>query len=73
VEPRDCQIQHALGRVEPCPGEPCPFWLDEACVVAGLRADLGTTPGLPGLLLRIRDELGAGRGEHFGLPQAEAD
>jgi hypothetical protein len=62
-----CQIQNALGRAETCPGAPCPFWDDDRCVVAGLRADLGTSRGLPELLLEIRNALGAGAGTSFGL------
>jgi hypothetical protein len=62
-----CQIQDALGRAESCPGAPCPFWDDDRCAVAGLRADLGTSPGLPEFLLRIRNELGAGGAARFGL------
>ena len=37
--------------------ELCQFWSDDTCVVAGLRADLGATPGLPELLLELRDRL----------------
>jgi hypothetical protein len=62
-----CEIESALGRAEPCPGVPCPFWSDDRCVVAGLRADLGTSPELAEFLLRIRDELGAGGAARFGL------
>jgi len=46
-----------------CPGDPCPFWTDNACMIAGLRADLGSSPDLGRLLARIRDDLG-------GLPVA---
>jgi hypothetical protein len=67
MAPQACQIQEALGRLELCPGEPCPFWEDERCVVAGLRADLGTSPGLADFLLRIRNELGADGAAQFGL------
>ena len=40
-----------------CPRELCQFWRDDTCVVAGLRADLGSTPGLPELLLGLRERL----------------
>ena len=58
VEAGDCHLEAAVGRRAPCPGDPCPFWVDSRCVVAGLRADLGETPGLAELLLTIRAELG---------------
>ena len=58
MESHLCQIESALGRSRECPGELCPFWRDGACVVAGLRADLGSTPGLPELLLTMRRQLG---------------
>jgi hypothetical protein len=64
MEPHLCRIDKALGRERSCPGEPCPLWDDAACAVAGLRADLDASPGLPELLLRIRQELG-------GLPGAD--
>jgi len=56
--PRTCTLKSALGESEPCPGEPCPFWGDDACAIAGLRSDLRGTDGLAGLLLRLREELG---------------
>ena len=58
MEPHLCQIESALGRSRECPGERCPFWWDDACVVAELRADLRSTPGLPELLLTMRRQLG---------------
>jgi hypothetical protein len=69
MEPRLCRIDSALGRPRECPGELCPFWWDDACVVAGLRADLGSTPGLPQLLLTIRSQLGGVPGvDHSLIP-----
>ncbi len=67
MEPHVCHIESALGRSETCPGELCPFWQDDGCIVAGLRADLRGTPGLPELLLRIRSQLGDTRGIDYGL------
>jgi hypothetical protein len=67
MTPQACRIQDALGKLEPCPGEPCPFWEGKRCLVAGLRVDLGRTPGLPDFLLRIRNELGAAGATTFGL------
>jgi hypothetical protein len=53
-----CQLEAAAGYEVDCPGDACPFWADDACVIAGLRADLGNKPGLVRLLARIRDDLG---------------
>jgi hypothetical protein len=53
-----CQLDAAVGRDIDCPGDLCPFWSEDACVIAGLRADLGSNPELVGLLARIRDDLG---------------
>ena len=53
-----CQLEAAVGNDVDCPGEPCPFWADDACIIAGLRADLGDKPDLAHLLTRIRNDLG---------------
>ena len=64
-----CQLQYAAGRIEACPGRPCPFWSDSRCVIAGLRSDLGGNPDLVHLLLRVRTAL-AGNTSLFGrLPE----
>ena len=65
--PAPCMLKAAVGEHETCPGESCPFWRDDACAVAGLHADLGTTVGLPELLLHIRDDLGARSPRSYGL------
>jgi len=57
MEPHLCRIESSLGRSEECPRELCQFWSNDTCVVAGLRADLGATPGLPELLLGLRERL----------------
>lgn len=57
MEPRLCRIESSLGRTSTCPREFCPLWHGGMCVVAGLRADLATTAGLPELLLGIRERL----------------
>lgn len=62
-----CTLKAAVGEHETCPGEPCPFWRGDGCVVAGLHADLATTAGFSELLLRIRDDLGAGSPGSYGL------
>ena len=62
-----CTLKEAVGEHERCPVELCPFWHGGACVVAGLKTDLGTTAGLAELLLLIRDELGARSPHSYGL------
>ena len=58
METRICQLDYAAGRQRACPGDTCPFWADDRCVVAGLWADFGTNPGLVELLQGIRTDLG---------------
>ena len=54
-----CELSKAAGRDERCPGEACPFWADDRCSVAGLKADLACNAGLTDLLLELRDDLKA--------------
>jgi hypothetical protein len=56
--PQVCHLEAAAGHDVECPGNLCPLWTDSACVIAGLRVDLGSNPDLVRLLGRIRDELG---------------
>ena len=58
MEPRLCDIDRALGSAFECPREQCALWSEHGCVVTGLRADLGSTPGLAELLLGLRERLG---------------
>ena len=58
METRICQLDYAAGRPRACPGDTCPFWADDHCVVAGLWADFGTNPQLVELLQGIRTDLG---------------
>jgi len=62
-----CTLQDAAGRVEQCPGERCPFWLDETCVIAGLRSDLYRNQTLVSDLLRLRQHLAGERRTLFRL------
>ena len=62
-----CTLQDAAGRVEHCPGERCPFWLDEGCGIAGLRADLYRNPSLVSHLLRLREQLAGEKQSLFRL------
>lgn len=66
MQPTPCQLQYAAGRVEECPGEECPYWEGDGCLITGLRLDLGENPDLTNLLLKLRAELG-GRASLFGL------
>lgn len=61
MEPHLCRIDTALGRTSECPKGLCAFWSDSTCILAGLRADLTTAPGLPQLLHGLREELSGPR------------
>jgi hypothetical protein len=60
-----CRLQYTVGRVEACPGEPCPFWEPGGAVLEGRCAfdelDIADNPGLAAWLLRIRKRLEAAR------------
>jgi hypothetical protein len=63
--PKLCSLQIAVGHVEACPGEPCPFWegggavVDPGCAVErlGLTAELDSRPDLAAYLLELRARL----------------
>lgn len=59
-----CTLQSAVGQVEPCPGERCPFW-DEGtppgCVVALVESELLERPHLARHLLELRADLDCAR------------
>ena len=57
MEPHLCRIESSLGHSTPCPREFCPLWHDARCVVAGLSGRSRHDPGLPELLLGIRERL----------------
>jgi hypothetical protein len=57
MERLHCHLEHAAGRDKPCPGDTCPFWTDDRCVIAPLKADLGHNPELVELLLGLRGTL----------------
>lgn len=65
---RACDIESALGREVTCPERACPLYENGACVVVGLRADLGGSPELARLLLTVRDALGPRPAAFAGLP-----
>ena len=57
MEGTPCELSHAAGREEQCPGGQCPFWGEDRCAIAGLRPDLQGNPGLVELLLDLRADL----------------
>ena len=54
---KNCDLSHAVGRVERCSGPSCALWSDGQCTVASLRADLEGNPALAEVLLELRAEL----------------
>jgi hypothetical protein len=67
VDDRNCTLQYAAGRIEPCPGPDCPFWADSACAIGGLRADFEANPMLVAHLLALRSKLSGAPKSLFGL------
>jgi hypothetical protein len=57
MEQRICQLEYAAGRRKACPGDTCPFWVDDHCVVTPLWSDFGSNPELVELLGGIRADL----------------
>jgi len=60
MEPRLCQLDAALGRSTGCPGESCPFWRDERCVIEPLQADFTHDACLVTTLVGVRAGLARG-------------
>ena len=58
-----CKLQEAVGRIERCPGGPCPFWEPGGAVLEGRCAveclDVNGRPEFAAWLLRIRKRLEA--------------
>lgn len=53
-----CSLELLVGRVAPCPGEPCPFWrAEDGCVMDESTAELAGRPDVARLLLAVRDRL----------------
>jgi hypothetical protein len=52
-----CQLDYAAGNAKRCPGDTCPFWVDDHCGVARHWEDFGTNPSLAKLLTDLRSEL----------------
>jgi hypothetical protein len=61
TDPGLCRLKAALGEVQKCPEEACPFWEPGGAVLDGRcafeRVDLPSHPDVATLLLRIRSEL----------------
>ena len=57
METRLCQLDYAAGRVKRCPGDTCPFWVDDRCVVARHWEHFGTDAELTELLSNLRSDL----------------
>ena len=70
MKTQPCELAHAAGLDEPCPGQTCAFWEDErGCVLGGVRPELATNPELVSLLIGIREQLAPRPLEHTpGLP-----
>jgi hypothetical protein len=67
-----CELAHAAGVEEPCPGPACPLWdTADGCVLGGLRSDFGSNPDLVYLLLGMRDQFHADHGHAVPLPGLE--
>lgn len=62
MEPELCRLQYAVGRVETCPGERCPFWADDACVFSAVGPDVFERPDVAQHLLELRRAMGDGQG-----------
>ena len=62
-----CTLQYAVGRIESCPGERCPFWdatdFEVGCVVAPIERHLLEQPVLAQHLLEVRAELDRARSD----------
>jgi hypothetical protein len=68
-----CTLQYAVGRIEDCPGERCPLWLDDECVFATVTDEIERRPGLAQHLLELRlalvDDEPGGRCLFYRLPR----
>ena len=65
-----CELAHAAGLEETCPGESCGlFEVGAGCVIGGLRPELARNPELVSVLLALRERLGASSSQHpLSLP-----
>jgi hypothetical protein len=58
MELRMCQLDYAGGRTRRCPGDTCPFWVDDECAVGSHWAEFAGNRQLTELLLDLRERLG---------------
>ena len=68
MDTRLCQLEYAAGRVKRCPGDTCPFWVDDHCAATRYWEDFGTDSQLTKLLRELRADL-AGRDSQRALRQ----
>ena len=61
-----CSLDYAAGLVKRCPGDTCPFWVDDHCAIAGRWESFGSNEELTWLLRDLRSEL-AGRDPSYML------
>lgn len=61
MEAAVCRMKESLGELEPCPGEPCPFWEGGSCAFE--RLELRGRPELAGFLLGLRGALESARAQ----------
>jgi hypothetical protein len=61
-----CTLQYAVGRIEDCPGERCPFWLGDKCLFAGVVDEIERKPSLAQHLLELRLALASAASEPPG-------
>lgn len=52
-----CHLDAAMGRRTPCPGDECPFWKDERCLIQPLQDDLAKDACLVTTLVGMRAAL----------------
>jgi hypothetical protein len=65
-----CTLEKALGRLEPCPGPACSFWLaerGECCVLEGVERELLARRAVAAHLLALRRDMDEAAGLHKAL------
>ena len=66
-----CSLEQALGRLEPCPGPLCSFWLAERgekrCVLEGVERELLARPAVAEHLFVLRSDMDEAARLHAAL------
>ena len=52
-----CPLDYAAGLVKRCPGDTCPFWVDDHCAIARRWEYFGSDDELAQLLRDLRSDL----------------